>query len=65
VEKNTERWKELAEQASQEQDPNKLLELVREINQLLEQKERRLRGMLRDTEPTSGAPPPSSRSTEQ
>ena len=37
-----ERWRELCEQASVEQDPDKLLELVREINQLLEEKRRLL-----------------------
>jgi hypothetical protein len=34
-----ERWEKLAELASQEQDPEKLLALVAEINQLLEAKE--------------------------
>jgi len=37
-----ERWRELCEQASVEQDPDKLLELVREINQLLDEKRTRL-----------------------
>jgi hypothetical protein len=40
--KNKERWRELCEQAAVEQDPEKLLELVREINDLLEQKRARL-----------------------
>jgi len=35
---NQERWRELCEQASVEQDPDKLLELVKEINRLLEDK---------------------------
>lgn len=39
---NTERWMELARLASTEQDPDKLLDLVREINQLLEKKQKRL-----------------------
>jgi len=39
-----ERWKELCEQASKEQDPKKLHELIREINDLLETKEARLKG---------------------
>jgi uncharacterized FlaG/YvyC family protein len=34
----TERVKVLAEQASKEQDPRKLAELVKEINRLLEEK---------------------------
>ena len=38
----TERWFQLCEQAATEQDPQKLLELVKEINELLEAKERRL-----------------------
>jgi hypothetical protein len=40
--KTKERWRELCEQASVEQDPDKLLELVKEINQLLEEKRTRL-----------------------
>jgi hypothetical protein len=39
---NGERWRELCEQAAIEQDPQRLLELMREINDLLEAKERRL-----------------------
>jgi len=37
-----ERWMVLCAQAAVEQDPEKLMELVREINDLLEEKERRL-----------------------
>jgi hypothetical protein len=37
-----ERWMELCAQAAVEQDPAKLMELVREINSLFEEKERRL-----------------------
>jgi len=37
-----ERWRELCEQAAVEQDPGRLLELTREINRLLEEKEQRL-----------------------
>jgi hypothetical protein len=39
---NGERWRMLCEQAATEQDPVRLMELVREINRLLEQKEERL-----------------------
>ena len=39
---NKERWRELCERAAVEQDSTELLELVREINDLLEQKQRRL-----------------------
>jgi hypothetical protein len=38
-----ERWQQLCEQAANEQDPLCLLELVAEINQLLSEKEERLR----------------------
>ncbi len=38
---NKERWMELCAQASNEQDPERLLALVQEINRLLEEKERR------------------------
>lgn len=37
-----ERWMELCSQAASEQDPAKLMELVEQINALLEEKERRL-----------------------
>jgi hypothetical protein len=39
---NTERWMELCKQAAVEQDPAKLIALIREILELLETKERRL-----------------------
>jgi predicted Zn-dependent protease len=38
-----ERWRKLCEQAASEQDPQKLMELAREIDRLLEEKERRLK----------------------
>ena len=41
--KNKERWEELCEQAENEQDPEKFLILIEEINRLLEEKEKRLR----------------------
>lgn len=37
-----ERWQQLCAQAADEKDPQMLLELVKEINRLLEEKERRL-----------------------
>jgi hypothetical protein len=37
-----ERWRKLCEQAAEEQDPKKLMELIEEINRLLESKEERL-----------------------
>jgi hypothetical protein len=41
---NKERWKVLCEQAAIEQDSEKLHELIKEINRLLEEKDARLRG---------------------
>jgi hypothetical protein len=43
------RWMELCRQAAVEQDPQKLLELVTEINRLLDDKQVRL-GRLRNNE---------------
>jgi hypothetical protein len=40
--RNKERWQELCELAAVEQDSEKLLALVQEINQLLEDKRNRL-----------------------
>ena len=39
-------WMHLCEQAAVEQDPDKLMDLIKQINQLLEEKERRLKGNL-------------------
>ena len=39
---NEERWRKLCEQAAKEQDPKKLVQLVKEINDLLEAKQKRL-----------------------
>jgi hypothetical protein len=40
-----ERWLELCELAAEEQDPNKLVEIVAEIDRLLLEKEHRLKKM--------------------
>jgi hypothetical protein len=40
---DVERWRELCALAAAEQDPDRLLALVQEINALLERKERRLK----------------------
>jgi hypothetical protein len=40
--KNKERWRELCELAENEQDPDKLIALIKEINRLLEEKQSRL-----------------------
>jgi len=42
VREHTEEWKELCRQATVEQDPQRLLELTRRINELLIGKQRRL-----------------------
>ena len=42
MQQNRERWMELAELAANEQDPDKLLELTREIDRLLGEKQDRL-----------------------
>ena len=39
---NEERWKQLCEQAAKEQDPKKLIELTRQISELLLFKQKRL-----------------------
>lgn len=36
-------WMHLCERAVVEQDPDKLMDLIKQINQLLEEKERRLK----------------------
>jgi hypothetical protein len=41
MEKNSAHWREPCEQASVEQDPEKLRELVAEINRLLDEKQAR------------------------
>jgi hypothetical protein len=43
MEENREKWMELCAQAANEQDPEKLMELIVQINQLLEAKEHRLK----------------------
>jgi hypothetical protein len=51
-------WRELCERASKEQDPDKLMELVRKLNQTLEERRHRNRGRNIDTPPrqsSSGA----------
>ena len=42
MQEKRERWMELAALAADEQDPKKLAELVKEIDELLEVKEKRL-----------------------
>jgi hypothetical protein len=42
IRENEERWKELCELAAKEQDPEKLIELTRQINSLLLFKQKRI-----------------------
>jgi hypothetical protein len=51
MEANQEEWMKLCERAAKEQDPEKLMELIAQINQLLEAKERRLKASRPATEP--------------
>ena len=51
-------WLELCAQAADEQDPEKLMQLVEQINQLLEEKEARLLGT-KSNESASQMSPPS------
>lgn len=49
--KDKQYWMELCQQASVEQDSERLLELVNEINRLLEEKEERLKNLRRGSDP--------------
>jgi hypothetical protein len=51
MEESRETWMELCAQAAVEQDPDKLMRLIAQINQILEAKERRLKGSPPATEP--------------
>jgi len=44
-------WRELCEQASKEKDPEKLMELVRKLNQKLEERRQRKGGRSTDASP--------------
>jgi len=47
---NEDRWRKRCEAAAKEQDSERLLELVRQINQMLDDKERRLKGQAKGPE---------------
>ena len=49
-----ERWMQLCEQAANEQDADKLMELIREIDALLQEKEDRLRGQSKSKQQSTG-----------
>ena len=44
-------WRELSEAASKERDPNKLMELIAQLNEVLKQREERLRAKKKDEPP--------------
>lgn len=52
-----ERWRQLCAQAAEEQDPQKLMELVKEISRLLEEKQQRPHIDRDSPEPEGGKPP--------
>jgi hypothetical protein len=54
---NEERWRDLCAQAAVEQDPQKLMELVREISRLLDEKQCRSRPERKESNQESGRPP--------
>ena len=47
-------WRELCEQASRETDPDKLLEIIERLNQVLERRERQLRERLNPRQDPTG-----------
>jgi hypothetical protein len=44
MQEHRERWMQLCEQAANEQDPEKLMKLIAEINRLLDAKQQRIKG---------------------
>jgi hypothetical protein len=50
VRENEPRWRQLCEQAAVEQDSPKLLELIKEINDLLEAKRKRLQNQVQSND---------------
>ena len=52
-----ERWRELCAQAAVEPDPQKLMELVKEISRLLDEKQVRNRIEPKHPRPDEGEPP--------
>jgi hypothetical protein len=47
-------WRELCEQASRETDPDKLLEIIERLNQVLERREQQLRQRLNPRQDPAG-----------
>ena len=52
-----ERWRQLCAEAAMEQDPQKLMELVKEINRLLDLKQQRGRPEHEEETKEEGKPP--------
>jgi hypothetical protein len=50
-----ERWRVLCSKAAEEQDPNRLMQLITEINRLLEDKEQRLLHIRPSQQPTQSS----------
>ncbi len=46
-------WRELCERASKEMDPDKLMDIIKRLNDVLERRERQLRGKLAPTDPAT------------
>jgi hypothetical protein len=44
-------WRELSEAASKERDPNKLMELIAQLNEVLQEREERVRGKRKEEPP--------------
>ena len=55
MQENKEKWMKLCEQAANEQDSEKLMALIVEINVLLEAKEQRLKGKASSLRPPAEA----------
>jgi len=53
-----EQWRELCARAAVEQDPQKLMELVKEIRRLLDEKQRRSPQVERSASPQEDRKPP-------
>ncbi len=51
MQENKDRWRELCELAEKEQDPKKLVELAKEIDRLLAEKQNRLNGYSKANNP--------------
>jgi len=52
-----ERWRQLCAQAAVEKDPQRLMDLVKEISQLLDKKQGRIRPVHREPFREGGKPP--------